>query len=446
MPLAVGIVALEFADAMSRFVSSTLLPTVARDLHAGGQLGLLVAGSTLGLFIALPLATRVVRRLGARGTLTVGLLAYLCGLTVTATSHLVWVFAVGQVIAGLASGLLAVFGISAAIQHLDDALRVRVVAASSAMWIAPALIGPALTLALEHLLGWRWTLLMPVPVILVGRILIVRAGRFANDNKDRDRPVWQTLLVPVGVATLVLSSGHGSWWPTTAAGAVISLVGVALIMPTGSLRLRPGTPAALGAMLLFATGYFGADSLITVLLTDGYHASLAKAAIVLSAAPLAWGLTSLIVPRLRDKGRQPAPSIGLALAATGVAILTATLIVSTAFSPALISWTIVGVGVGLAYPTLYIKCTSVDGSGLNATELATAVITAEAFGSLLGRAGGGAVASLAASAGLSRTNELVAAYTVFALLLVAAAMAATRAASPVASSDGMQRSPALPNP
>lgn len=86
MLLAVGIVALEFAAAVSSVVSSTLLPTVARDLQARGQLGLLVAGSTLGRFTALPLATRVVRRLGSRGTLTVGLFAYLGGLVVATTA------------------------------------------------------------------------------------------------------------------------------------------------------------------------------------------------------------------------------------------------------------------------------------------------------------------------------------------------------------------------
>jgi hypothetical protein len=59
---------------------------VARDLQARDQLGLLVAGSTLGLFTALPLATRFVRRLGSRGTLTVGLFTYLGGLVVATTA------------------------------------------------------------------------------------------------------------------------------------------------------------------------------------------------------------------------------------------------------------------------------------------------------------------------------------------------------------------------
>ena len=429
MLLAGGIVALEFAAAVSRFVASTLLPTVARDLDARDQLGLLVTGSTLGLFVALPLATRVVRRLGSRGTLTTGMVAYLGGTAVAATSSTAWQFALGQFAGGLASGLLAVFGISSAIQHLDEALRVRVVAASSAMWIVPALVGPAATLALEHLVGWRWTLLVPVPVVLIGRVLIMRAARPDKDEERQDRPLWRTLLVSIGVAALVLSGGHRSWWPVAAVGTGIALAGVAAIMPAGTIRLRRGTPAALGAMLWFATGYFGADSLITVLLTDGYGTSVARAAIVLSAAPLAWALTSLLVPRLRDQGRQPSPAVGLALTASGVAVLAGTLLVSTAFGAALLAWTLAGVGVGLAYPSLYILCTPTVAGGIGAAELATAVITAEAFGGVLGQAAGGAVVWLSATVGLPRSGGLTAAYGMFALFLFASAMAAARSAT-----------------
>ena len=269
LPLAAGIVALEFAAAVTSFVASTLLPVVAGDLNAGNRLGLLIAGSTLGLFVALPLASRVLGRLGTRGTLAAGMLTYLGGLVVAATSRNAWTFALGQLSTGLASGLLAVFGISSAIRHLDDRLRLKVVAASSAMWILPALVGPATTLGLAHLVGWRWTLLLPVPFVLFGRLLVVRAA--GDEPETSPRPLGRTLLVPLGAAGVVLSEG---WWPLALAGAAVAATGMVAILPAGTARLRRGTPAALAAMTLFAVGYFGADSLITVLLTTGFHVGL----------------------------------------------------------------------------------------------------------------------------------------------------------------------------
>ena len=254
--LAVGIVALEFAAAVTGFVGSTLLPIVTVDLDAKSDLGLLIAGSSLGLFVALPLASRVLGKLGARGTLAAGMLAYLGGLVLAATARTAWMFALGQFSSGLASGLLAVFGISSAIRHLDERLRLRVVAASSAMWIVPALVGPAATLGLEHLVGWRWTLLLPIPFVLFGRLLVVRAAR-DDPPAEATRPLGRTLLVPLGAAVVVLSTGS---WPIAIVGAAITVAGMIAILPAGTARLRPGTPAALGAMVLFAVGYFGADS------------------------------------------------------------------------------------------------------------------------------------------------------------------------------------------
>ncbi|MBO0833572.1 MAG: MFS transporter, partial [Actinobacteria bacterium] len=397
--LAVGIVALEFSAAVSRFVVSTLLPVIAGDLHARDQLALLVAGSSLGLFVAMPLAERVIRALGSSGSLGVGVAAYVSGLVVAATAPQAWVFMLGQLAGGLASGLLAVFGVSAAIQNLDEALRMRVVAVSSAMWIAPALIGPAATLGLEHLIGWRWTLLVPLPVVLAGRFLVARSVRAQAPQTGSQRPLARTLLAPAGAAAIIFGA---AWWPIAAAGAVVAMVGVTAIMPAGVSRLVRGTPAALAAMVLFAVGYFGADSLITVLLTDGYHASLGQAAIVLGAAPLAWGMTSLVVSRLvQDQATFRFPAVGLTVSTLGVFSVALGALTAPVFALALIGWSITGLGVGLAYPALYILSTTTGGSALEAAALATAVITAEELGALLGKAGGGAISSFGGTTGLA---------------------------------------------
>jgi len=82
------------------------------------------------------------------------------------------------------------------------------------------------------------------------------------------------------------------------------------------------------------------------------------------------------------------------------------------------AWAVAGIGVGLAYPGLYIRATTAGTSGFTAAELATAVITAECIGQLLGRAIGGT---------LSSAGGLLGAYVLFAVALLAAAGAARRA-------------------
>jgi len=269
------------------------------------------------------------------------------------------------------------------------------------MWILPAFVGPPGTLALEHAVGWRWALLAPVPIVLAGRFLVAGAARTAP-AEPAQRPVGRTLLIPAGVAVLLSTRSP----LLVLVGAAVALVGVARLMPAGTARLRSGAPAALAAMTLFGTGWFGADGLVTVLFTDGYGTSVGRAAIALSAAPLAWAVTSLAVRR------KVPPAVGLGLAAAGVAVVGS----SSSYGLGLVAWTVAGAGVGLMYPGLYLRCTPAGGP---AAALATAVITAEGFGALLGSAAGGVLAS---GAGIST------AYAAFAAVLVLAALAATRSA------------------
>ncbi|TCP47848.1 MFS transporter [Tamaricihabitans halophyticus] len=430
--LATGIVLLEFAAAITSFVTTTLLPIVAADLRAYHQLALLIIGATLGLFVALPLASRVIHRLGIRPTLAVGVGSYLSGALVAATAQSPWIFAAGQLAEGFASGLLAVFGISTAIKHLDTALRIRVIAMSSAMWIAPALVGPSATLALEHLVGWRCALLAPVPIVVIGRLLIVRAtARQALDRDRQEHPLRRTMLIPAGVFLLVIGTTGGAWLTGTVgiAGFAMAMVGLVAILPAGTARLRRGAPAGLAAMFLFGAGYSGAASLITVLLTDGYRATAGQAAIMLGAAPFAWGLTSLLTGRVgKGKTRWTGPAAGLAATAAGTGVLTMAMLPS-AFGVALVAWTAAGAGIGFAYPRLYILSTTPDAS-LSATELATAVVTAETLGGLFGRSVGGAIIGFDATHGGAGSGGLLITYGLFALLLVAATLAATRAPNP----------------
>ncbi|MFC5291105.1 MFS transporter [Actinokineospora guangxiensis] len=397
--LAVGIVVVEFAAAVTTFVAAALLPVITADLDARADLAVLVASSALGTFTALPAARRIVAAIGGRWALAIGVGGYVGGLGVAASAGAAWVFGVGQFTAGFAGGLLAVFGISSAIRLLDEAARVKVVAASSAMWILPALVVPAAALGAERLVGWRWALLLPVPLVVVGRVLMSRAARAAAEAEPH--PVGLAPLMPVGVAGMLLAPG---WWALPC--AAVAVVGVAAVMPRGTLTLARGAPASLAAMTLFAVGYVGADSLITVLLTENYGASLGQAALVLSAAPLGWGLTSLAAPALvRRHGPRRYAVGGLAVAAAGVAVVA----VSQAVPVALVAWAATGVGIGLAYPGLYLRATT----GGGATALATAVITAEAFGGLLGRTWGG-------------LGPLPVVYAAFAVALAAAAAAASR--------------------
>lgn len=420
---AIGIVVLEFAAAVATLVVTTLLPVVARDLVATDQLAILVSGSAVGLFTAMSVASSVLGRFGVRMTLTVGLVLTLAGGALAATAGSAWSFAGGRFVAGFAAGLLAVFGVSAAIKHLDERIRLRVIAASTAMWIVPGLVGPTATVGLEHLVGWRWTLLSPVPIALLGRLLVLRAAP-TNNVSTPHRPIGRTLLIPIGV-TLFVAFTEVRLWPLAVVALSLAVLGFGALMPQGTLRLRRGAPSALAGLTLFGVGYFGATSLVTIALTEGLGSSLAQAGWALGAAPVAWALVTLTIPRLQDRGVAPGPAAGLAVTTAGVAAMSVLLFAGVAYPPALVVWAVVGAGVGAAYPTLYLRATTPDGS-VGANALASAVITTESFGGLVGSTVGGVVASAAAILDISNRAGFGLAFLGFAVALGLAVIAAAR--------------------
>lgn len=194
--------------------------------------------------------------------------------------------------------------------------------------------------------------------------------------------------VAVGAAALGIGCAFPAWWPLAPAAVLIALVGFLAIMPSGTLRLHPGPPAALAALTIFGAGYFGANSLVTLLLTTTFDATLLQAGITLSASPVCWALAALLAPKLGARGAPPA--YGLGAAACGVAMIAVLGLVGGPWVGATLAWAATGAGVGLAYPGLYLRATTAGGT-LTATTLATAAVMTEDFGGLVASSIGAAL-------------------------------------------------------
>ncbi len=418
--LAVGVVLLEFVASVSSFVAGALLPLIEHDLSAAHQVQLLVTGGEIGMFSALPLSPWIVQRIPPARLMLAGLVLSVIGAVTSAVSSDAWTFAAGRLVAGFAGGVLSVFGATAAIRHLEDALRVRVVAAMSAMWLIPALVGPPATLALQHLVGWRLTLLAPIPLMLIARVLLLASTETRAQRRERPSP--RAFLIPLGVAASVLLI-DSEWWYLAPLALGAAAAGLFAVLPAGTGRLARGSPAALAGLTLFGFGYFGANSVVTLLFTQSLGATLPQAGIALSATSVAWALVGPLASRLRA-----APctcSIGFGVAAGGTLLVSLFGLAGESWVASLCAWTATGLGVGLSYPTLYLHATTVHDPAA-AARVATAAVTAESFGALAGGALGAGFGSLSAELGVDRGAAWLWAFLGFAVVLAAAALAAAR--------------------
>lgn len=419
--LAIGVVLLEFVASVSSFVAGTLLPVIERDLSAQHQVQLLVTGGQIGMFVALPLSPWIVRRFPAGHVMLLGLIASVIGSVTSAASSNAWMFAGGRFVTGFAGGVLSVFGVAAAIRHLDDGLRIKVLAAMSAMWLIPATVGPTATIALQHIFGWRLTLLAPVPLMLIARALLIARAK-ARSLPRREGPSWIAFLIPIGVTASVVLM-ESAWWYLAPFTLAIAAVGFFALMPAGTGRLARGTPSALAGLTLFGFGYFGANNLVTLLFTQSLGSTLFQAGIALSATSIAWALVGLLSPRFRTvRGIAP---IGMGIAAAGTLLVALLGFAGASWVAVLPAWTLTGVGVGLSYPIVYLRATTpTDPSA--AGQLATAAIATESFGALVGSTLGAGLGSLSKDLGLDRGVAWQLAFLAFAAILGISTLATAR--------------------
>jgi MFS family permease len=425
--LAVGVLLLEFSAGLTVYVSAVVVPAVIADLHAARDYPLIVSATSVGLFLSLVAAARLLRRIGPRPVLAAGLILTVAGALVSAVAGSALVFACGRFAAALGSGLLGVFGTAAVIASVPPGYRTRLFALTSAMWILPGMIGPSAAVALVHAVGWRFTLLTVVPLVLVARILVGRAalrtGAHARDETPVERrPLSVSLLLPAGMAFFVFGSAGslGNW---SLLGLAVALVGAVGLLPAGTVRLADGPPRFLALLAVVCFGYFGADALMTAMGTRADGLPLIWVSVALGASAVCWSLGSMMQPRLSGLQGQRGRAVlatGAGTMAAGAGGIVAMQSVGAVTGPLLFAaWCVTGFGMGLAYPILYLRSTTATATrALDAGTLATAVLVSESVGSVLGAAAGSAIVDVAQRIGASEAEGLHASMFAFTAALV----------------------------
>ncbi len=111
----------------------------------------------------------------------------------------------------------------AGLATFPEQLRPRVIALTSSMWIAPALVGPPVAALISSVAGWRWAVIaVLLPVVVAARLMVVRQISLLPElrSSQRTTPLMAALLVALLVGALGLAilgsgrGGHSVWrWP-----------------------------------------------------------------------------------------------------------------------------------------------------------------------------------------------------------------------------------------
>jgi MFS family permease len=245
----------------------------------------------------------------------------------------------------------------------EDELRPSILAATSAAWVMPSLIGPAIAGFVAEEWSWRWAFfgLLPIlaivaPLTLPSYLRIQPVG--AHPDGDRRLRLSFVLAIATG---LFLAGLEVRPWPVGAALATVGMAGLApalvRLLPPGTFRAMPVMPAAVLSRALAFGGFAVVETYLIFALKDFGGTSAASAGVILTFASLTWTSGSWLQARwdrATGPGQRPRRLVvgfTILFAATLAMFLCVAIWRDIWLSAAFLGWAVAGLGIGLGYPT-----------------------------------------------------------------------------------------------
>jgi MFS family permease len=434
--LTAGLVLTITLVAFEALAIATVMPVVADDLGGLGLYGWVFSGFFLGNLLGIVLAGEAADRRGTRTPFLAGLVLFSLGLMIGGAAQSMPMLVAGRVAQGVGAGVIPAVAYASVGRGYPPELRPRVFAVFSSAWVVPGLIGPAAASAIERWSSWRVVFLALLPLVALAAAMTLpalsprapatAASPAGTAGRDRRR---DAVVLVAGVA-LVLG-GLGAHQPALAAvlivvGALPAAWAFVRLVPTGTVALRRGMPAAIGVRGILTFAFFGTDAYVSLAMTDARDQPTWVAGLALTGATLAWTTGAWIQQRVvGDRGPAWLVRRGFALVGVGIAGLLVALGPSVPVAVAIAAWTVAGLGMGLAYAPISVTVLGTAAPGQEGSASASLQLT-DVLGVSLGTGLGGVFVALGDGRGWDTSSSLTLAFVVTLAVATGGVLAARR--------------------
>jgi MFS family permease len=394
--LTLGLLLTVSSTAFEALAVATILPATVHDIGGLGLYGWAFSGFMLTNLFSIIVAGRVIDRGGPAWPFIVGSLLFATGLLIAGLAQSMLVVVVGRAAQGLGAGAISSVAYVVVGRGYPSDAKARMLAMLSSAWVIPGLVGPALAGSVADHLGWRWVFLGLAPMTMIAASLGVPALRrldSAEVSQSHKPGLHWALLLAVGTGAVLFGLSSGSLLTVVACvggGLMVALPALHALTPPGTLRARPGLPAAVATMALLSFAFFGAEAFLPLALTTIRRQSTTVAGVVLTAATLAWTTGAWIQARLdAPRSRRALAVAGLTLTLTGIAGTSLTLAPNVPVALATLTWGLAGLGIGIAYSTItlvVLESAPPGGEGAASSAMQLANVLGVALGTGLGGA------------------------------------------------------------
>jgi MFS family permease len=339
---------------------ATAMPVVADELDGYTLYGLAFSGAMAAGVIATVLGGRWSDVRGPVAPVWVGMAAFAAGLVVAGLAPTMDVFVAGRFVQGFGGGILQVSVYVLVSRVYPAEMHPRVFSIFATAWVVPSMIGPAITGFVVESAGWRWvfigvTVLLFPAALLFGRGLV--SARMSEQPPLSARPsivrrLGWAVLVAIGAALMQYGgAARGAGLILLVLGLVMLASALPRLLPPGTLRAARGLPSVIALRGIVAGAAIGGEAFLPLMLNHERGLSLTMAGLTLTGGALSWSFGSWVVGRRRFD-RVLVLRLGSVLVAAGLALMGLTVFAVVPVAGAFLGEIVLGLGMGIVYPTL----------------------------------------------------------------------------------------------
>ena len=411
--LALAVLVVELLAGMQVYLNQTVLPLLATEMGARNAYGLVTAAAQVPAFLTMPLGGAMLTRWRPARLMTVLTTLLVSGAVVGVLAPNVEVYVLGEILRGLAAGALATATMGVMVTGLPDAWRRLCLAGGSGMWVVAALAGPVYASGVSASWGWRWSLVLYLPVLIAARA--VMAGQIhdlrLDEETDHDETVpWlPALAMAAGVALIGALRASSPWfWPGVGVGTALVLWSCSCVLPDGTLRLVPGRRAGIATLLWVCAFFLTLDYLVAPSAHDVLGLTPTQTGWALTAGGIGWSAVAIACgarPAREPQAYRRRTILAAVFFVAGTMLMVVTVLEKADWWGLPVGYGVASIGMGLTHLDTMNRIVTdpAEPDGITHAQAATAVtIAGAAGGAVLGTATTAFVAPAAAGVETSR--------------------------------------------
>ena len=281
------------------------------------------------------------------------------------------------------------------------------------MWVVAALAGPVYASGVSASWGWRWALVVYLPVLIAARA--VMAGQIhdlrLDEETDHDETVpWlPALAMAAGVALIGALRASSPWfWPGVGVGTALVLWSCSYVLPDGTLRLVPGRRAGIATLLWVCAFFLTLDYLVAPSAHDVLGLTPTQTGWALTAGGIGWSAVAIACgarPAREPQAYRRRTMLATVFFVVGTMLMVVTVLEKADWWGLPVGYGVASIGMGLTHLDTMNRIVTdpVEPDGITHAQAATAMtIAGAAGGAVLGTATTAFVAPAAAGVETSR--------------------------------------------